>query len=107
MEAGLANATSLQRGTLQPGQRPYEKNNLASAEPDKVAALQQRVNDLSKSAAKPLFLVDQMKVIMKNMKGQPVLPGEERFDSGDLILKNTQGKPVLPGEEGFESGDLP
>jgi arylsulfatase B len=86
---------------------PYEKNNLASAEPDKVAALQQRVNDLSKSAAKPLFLVEQMKVIMKNMKGQPVLPSEERFDSGDLILKNTQGKPVLPGEEGFESGDLP
>ena len=48
-----------------------------------------------------------MKVIMKNMNGQPVLPGEERLDSGDLILKNTQGKPVLPGEEGFESGDLP
>ena len=48
-----------------------------------------------------------MKVIVKNMRGEPVLPGEERFESRDLTLKNTQGKPVLPGEEGFESGDLP
>jgi arylsulfatase A-like enzyme len=86
---------------------PYEEENLASANPDKVAALQQRVNDLSKSAAKPLFLEEQMKVIMRNMKGLPVLPGEEPLESGDLILRNTQGQPVLPGEEGYESGDLP
>jgi arylsulfatase A-like enzyme len=63
---------------------PYETNNLAAANPDKVAALQQRANDLAKGAAKPLFLVEQMKVVMKNMQGQPVLPGEDGFDSGDL-----------------------
>jgi len=48
-----------------------------------------------------------MKVIMKNMRGELVLPGEERFETGDLSLKNTQGKPVLLGEDGYESGDLP
>jgi arylsulfatase B len=86
---------------------PYEKNNLASANPDKVAALQQRLTDLSKNAAKPLFLIEQMKVIMKNMQGQPVLPGEKPLETGDLILRNTQGQTVLPGENGYESGDLP
>jgi hypothetical protein len=25
-----------------------------------------------------------MKVVMKNMQGQPVLPGEDGFESGDL-----------------------
>jgi arylsulfatase A-like enzyme len=86
---------------------PYEKNNLSAANPDRVAALQQRVSDLAKNATKPLFLVEQMKVIMRNMQGQPVLPGQEAVETGDLILRNTQGEPVLPGEEGYESGDLP
>jgi arylsulfatase A-like enzyme len=63
---------------------PYEKNNLAAANPDKVVTLEQRVNDLAQGAAKPLFMIEQMKVIMKNMKGQPVLPGEEGYESGDL-----------------------
>jgi hypothetical protein len=56
-------------------QRPGRRENVASANPEKVAALQQHVNDLSKSAAKPLFLTEQMKVIMKNMNGRSVLPG--------------------------------
>jgi len=63
---------------------PYEQNNLASANPDRVAALQRRANELAQGAAKPLFLLEQMKVVMKNMQGQPVLPGEDGFDSGDL-----------------------
>ena len=63
---------------------PYEKNNLADANPEEVAALQKRANDLSQGAAKPLFLLEQMKVVMKNMQGQPVLPGEDGFESGDL-----------------------
>jgi len=63
---------------------PYEKNNLAGAHPEKVAALQQRANELAQGAAKPLFLLEQMKVVMKNMQGQPVLPGDDDFESGDL-----------------------
>jgi arylsulfatase A-like enzyme len=36
---------------------PYEKNNLAAANPDKVAAMQDRLNALGKEAAKPLALI--------------------------------------------------
>jgi arylsulfatase A-like enzyme len=60
-------------------QDPYEKNNLAASNPDQVAKLQDRANALAKESAKPLFLEAQMKVIMKNMNGQPVLPGEDEF----------------------------
>ena len=60
-------------------QDPSEKNNLAAANPDKVAAMQQRLDALAKEAAKPLFLVDQFKVVMKNMNGEPVLPTDEGF----------------------------
>lgn len=58
---------------------PSEKNNLAAALPEKVAAMQKRINELSTQSAKPLFLVDQSKVIMKNMNGEPVIPGEDEF----------------------------
>ncbi len=58
---------------------PSEKNNVAAAHAEKVAALQQRLNALAKEGTKPLFLIDQMKVVMKNMKGEPVMPGEESF----------------------------
>jgi len=58
---------------------PSEKENLAGQNPEKVAALQRRLEALSKEAAKPLFLVDQMKVVMKNMQGEPILPTDEDF----------------------------
>lgn len=58
---------------------PSEKNNLAAAHPDKVVAMQQRLDTLAKEASKPLFLVDQFKFVMKNMKGEPVLPTDEGF----------------------------
>ena len=61
-------------------QDPYEKNNLAAANPDKVAALQERINTLARESAKPLFLIEQFKVILKNAKGEPVLPTDEGFD---------------------------
>jgi arylsulfatase A-like enzyme len=61
---------------------PSEKNNLAAANPDKVLAFQQRLDALAKGAAKPLFLVDQFKVVMKNMAGEPVMPGDDDF--GDV-----------------------
>jgi arylsulfatase A-like enzyme len=36
---------------------PYEQNNVAAAHPDKVAAMQERINALGKESAKPLALV--------------------------------------------------
>jgi len=62
-------------------QDPSEKNNLAAANPDKVAAMQQRLDTLAKGAAKPLFLADQFKVVMKNMAGEPVKTTDEGFDA--------------------------
>ncbi len=58
---------------------PSETNNLAAAHPELVAALQKRLDTLAKDAAKPLFLVEQFKVVMTNMKGEPVLPIDEGF----------------------------
>ena len=64
-------------------QDPSEKNNLAAASPDKVAAFQQRLDALAKESVKPLFLVDQFRVVMKNMNGEPVMPTDEEFDEAD------------------------
>jgi arylsulfatase A-like enzyme len=58
---------------------PSEKNNLAALYPDQVAALQKRIEALAKEATKPLFLVDQFKVVQKNMHGEPVLPTDEDY----------------------------
>ena len=70
---------------------PYEKNNLAGAHPEKVAALQQRANELAQGAARPLFLLEQMKVVMKNMQGQP------RSARGGRLRV---GRPALSAREG-------
>ena len=56
-----------------------EKNNVAAQHPDKVAALQQRLDELAKQAEKPLFLGDQFQVITKNMQRQAILPTDEDF----------------------------
>lgn len=58
---------------------PSEQNNLAAKHPERVAAMQQRLNALAQEAAKPLFLVDQFKVVTKNMQGEPVLPTDESY----------------------------
>lgn len=63
---------------------PSEQNNVAAAHPDKVLAMQRRLDALAKEAAKPLFLMDQFKVVMKNMNGQPVLPIEEGFGDAEV-----------------------
>lgn len=60
-------------------QDPSEQNNLAAANPERVLAMQQRLDALAKEATKPLFLVDQFKVVMRDMNGEPVLPIEEGF----------------------------
>src|SRR5262249_13776055 len=60
-------------------QDPSEKTNLATAHPDKIAALEQRLNALARDSVKPLFLVDQFKVLQKNMNGEPVLPTDDDY----------------------------
>ena len=56
---------------------PSEKTNVAAANPDKVAALQKRANELAASAAKPLFLTTEFDAIRTRMALPPALPGEE------------------------------
>jgi len=63
---------------------PSEQKSLAAQHPDRVAAMQQRLEALAKEAAKPLFLMDQFKVVMKNMAGEPVMPTDEGFTAGDV-----------------------
>ena len=62
---------------------PSEKENLAAAHPERVAAMKLRLDTLARDAAKPLFMADQQKVVMKNMKGEPVLPTDEGFGEVD------------------------
>lgn len=62
---------------------PSEKHNLAARHPDKVTAMQRRLDELAKDARKPLFLEDQLKVVMRNMNGEPVLPVDEGFGDPD------------------------
>ena len=56
---------------------PGEAHDLAAGEPARVAAMQQRLDQLAATAAKPLFFVDQFKVIQRNMAGEPILPFDE------------------------------
>ena len=62
-------------------QDPYEKNNLASAHPDKVAAMQQRLEALAKQSAKPLALMYMGQTAMK--ANVPLLPTDETFYTDD------------------------
>ena len=61
---------------------PSEKNNLAAQNPERVAALQTRLDALAKESAKPLFLVDQFKTVLKGLHGEPLLPIDEGFGGG-------------------------
>lgn len=58
---------------------PSERNNLAGRHPDKVAELRRRIEALSKESAKPLFLIDQFKAVMKGLHGEPILPIDEDY----------------------------
>jgi arylsulfatase B len=49
---------------------PSEKNDVAAQNPEKVAELQKRIQELASQSAKPLFLVDTM----KNYKSKPAIP---------------------------------
>lgn len=58
---------------------PAESKNLASQYPERVLAMQKRIEELAKQAEKPLFLVDQFKVVQHGMHGQPILPTDEDY----------------------------
>jgi len=58
-------------------QDPSEKHNLAAENPDKVAALQKRVNELAATMAKSPLLLTEMQAMMKRLAVPPALPGEE------------------------------
>jgi arylsulfatase A-like enzyme len=60
-------------------QDPSEANNVAAQHPEKVAALEARIEVLSKESAKPLFLVDRFGVAVKSMHGKPVLPIDDDY----------------------------
>src|SRR3954447_7535703 len=59
--------------------RASEKNNAAAQHPAKVATSQQRLDKSAKQSEKPLFLMDQFKVITKGMHGEPILPTDDDF----------------------------
>ena len=63
---------------------PSETTNLASQNPQIVLNLKARIETLAKDAAKPLFLVDQFKVVNKNMQGHPILPTDEDFSGVEM-----------------------
>jgi len=60
-------------------QDPYEKTNLAAQNPEIVARLQKRAEELAKQSAKPLFLEDAMKMLQHGAHGPPALPTEEAY----------------------------
>jgi arylsulfatase A-like enzyme len=63
---------------------PSEKINLADKNPQKVAELQQRIEELAKESAKSLFLVDAFAAVKGASYGAPALPNEEGyFTQGD------------------------
>ena len=65
-------------------QDPSEKTNLADKNPQKVAELQKRIEELARESAKSLFLVDAFKAVTSSAHGAPALPNEEAyFTQGD------------------------
>lgn len=53
-----------------------EKSNVAAQNPDKVAALQQRANELAATMAKPMILQTEFKAMLQRIKMPPSLPAE-------------------------------
>jgi arylsulfatase A-like enzyme len=63
-------------------QDPSEKTDLAAQNPEKVAELEKRANELAAQAVKPLLLEAEFKQILKRLALPPALPGEEfEFDT--------------------------
>ena len=79
---------------------PFEKNNLAKAHPERVAAMQDRLNALGKESAKPLALIYVGKVGLAH--GKPNMASEDGKKSdphtgdGPSITDEGVGDPDIP-----------
>ena len=60
-------------------QDAYEKNNVAGSQPEIVARLQRRIEELARESAKSLFLVDALGAVKAGAHGPPSLPTEDAF----------------------------
>ena len=58
---------------------PSEKTNLADKNPQKVAELQKRIEELARESAKSLFLADAFKAVASGAHGAPALPSEDAY----------------------------
>jgi arylsulfatase A-like enzyme len=58
-------------------QDPSEKNDLAAQYPDKVTAMQKRINELAGQMEKPKVLLVEFDAMRKRLALPPALPGEE------------------------------
>ncbi len=56
---------------------PFEKNDVAAQNPEKVALLQKRANELAQTMAKPMLLQTEFQAIRERLSMPPALPGEE------------------------------
>ncbi len=61
---------------------PSESDNVAAANPDKVATLQRRVNDLAKEMIPPLLLQTEFKAMKGRMSLPPALPDDDMINGG-------------------------
>jgi arylsulfatase A-like enzyme len=62
---------------------PYEKDNVADANLDKVAALEKRANELAATMVKPLLLETEFKAMKERLKLPPALPNDEVIYGGE------------------------
>jgi arylsulfatase A-like enzyme len=81
---------------------PYEKNNLATAHPDKVVAMQERLNALGKESAKPLALIYVAKIGLAH--GKPVMGSE---DGKGAVTVAGDGHAITDEGVGVETGTAP
>jgi hypothetical protein len=59
---------------------PSEKDNVAAAHPDKVAALQKRANELAAAMIPPLALQTEFKAMKQRLSLPPALPDDALID---------------------------
>ena len=62
---------------------PSETTNLGDANPDKVATLQKRANELAAAKAKPLMLTTEFAAMKKRLSLPPALPDEDMLSGAE------------------------
>jgi len=58
---------------------PSEQTNVAATNPDKVAELQKRIEELGKESARSLWLEAQFKAIQPGLHAPPAMPNEDAY----------------------------